>query len=380
VVLLSGEDGVGKSRLAHELLCRLQARDQPVEIWVGRADARNAGSAFGLLAQVLRCALKIVEDDSLEVRRAKIRAWTARRPTATAADAGLAEVLDRLVATSFDRDARDERDAAPADPRFASEQMGQAVLSLLRAECAAQPVVIVLEDLHWGDLPTIKFIYTALGALAAQPLLVLACARTRVHELFPQLWADRCVQEIRLRRLSRKASVQLARQVLGDAADEDAIRAVVERSERHPAYLEELILAEAEHKSGGTTSPPAVLAMVQARIEKLDPAARRVLRAASLFGETFWRGGVEALLGGGDTAAWLTALVEQGVIELRTDRRFPDEVELGFQRALVREAAYEMLTRADREAGRRIATQWLERVGQPGQLDATPRANRGTGP
>jgi predicted ATPase len=120
--------------------------------------------------------------------------------------------------------------------------------------------------------------------------------------------------------------------------------------------------------------------MVQARIEKLDPAARRVLRAASLFGETFWRGGVEALLGGGDTAAWLTALVEQGVIELRTDRRFPAEVELGFQRALVREAAYEMLTRADREAGQRIATQWLERVGQPGQLDATPHANRETGP
>src|SRR5262249_7969961 len=87
------------------------------------------------------------------------------------------------------------------DSWLPSETMGQTFLSFLRAECAAQPVVIVLEDLHWGDLPTIKLIYAALGALSDQPLLVLALARTEVHEIFPQLWADRCVQEIRLRKL-----------------------------------------------------------------------------------------------------------------------------------------------------------------------------------
>jgi eukaryotic-like serine/threonine-protein kinase len=375
VVLVSGADGVGKSRLAHELLRRLQARGQPIEIWVGKADARNAGSAFGLLAQVLRCALRLVDDEPSDVRRDKIRAWVARRPTA--GDAEFAEILDRLVSTSFDREARDERDATRADPRFASEQIGQAVLSLLRAECAAQPVVIVLEDLHWGDLPTIKFIYTALGALSAQPLMVLACARTHVHELFPQLWADRCVQEIRLRKLSRRASAQLARQVLGDAVDDDAIKAIVERSERHPAYLEELTRAAVEGKVAATPQP--VLAMVQARIEKLDPAARRVLRAASLFGETFWRGGVEALLGSGDTAAWLTALVEQGVIEVRNDRRFPAEVELCFQRALVREATYEMVTQADRVAGQWIAAQWLERAARDDAI-TTGGDESGAGP
>jgi predicted ATPase len=244
--------------------------------------------------------------------------------------------------------------------------MGQAFASLLQAECAAQPVVIVLEDLHWGDLPTIKLIDAVLGALSDQPLMVLALARTKVHEIFPQLWADRRVQEIRLHKLSRRASEQLVRQALGDAAGDETREALVERSERHAAYLEALIRAVAEGK--GTTTPPAVLAMVQARIEQLDPTARRVLRAASVFGETFWRGSVEALLGGEDTAAWLAELVEQGMIAVKDEGRFPAEVEFRFRHVLVWEAAYEMLTKDDRVAGHWLAGQWLE---QAGETDAT---------
>jgi len=391
IVLLSGPEGVGKSHLGHEFLRKLEARGQPVAIWLGEADALNSGSPFGLLAQVLKHALGLADSEPLEVRREKIRAWVARHPNGGAMR--LAESLGELVGTPFETDDHGEFGAVAPDPRatdhapgyngartaaslarglpsgeswLQSETMGQAFLSFLRAECAAQPVVIVLEDLHWGDLPTIKLIYAALGALSDQPLLVLALARTEVHEIFPQLWADRCVQEIRLRKLSRKASLQLVRQVLGEAVGDETLKALVDRSDRHASYLEELIRAAAEGK--GPTTPQTVLAMVQARIEKLDPAARRVLRAASIFGETFWRGGVEALIGVGDTAAWLAVLVEQGVIELREEGRFPAEVEYRFQHVLVQEAAYEMLTKDDRVAGHWLAGQWLEQVGE---TDAT---------
>jgi len=220
----------------------------------------------------------------------------------------------------------------------------------------------VLDDLQWGDLSTLKLIYTALGTLTDQPLLVLALARTKVHELFPQLWADRCVQEIRLRRLSRRASAQVIRKALGDTLPDEAVKTLVERSDRHAAYLDELIRAIVEGKPAAT--PATVLAMVQARLEKLDPAARRVLRAASIFGTTFWRGAVEELLRGGDAAAWLAVLMEQGVIEARDDARFAGEVEYRFQHALIREAAYEMLTKEDRVAGHWLAGHWLEQVGE----------------
>jgi hypothetical protein len=356
LVLVTGEEGVGKSRFAHEFLRRLEERGQAVELWIGDADALSADSPFGLLVQVLRRVLDLIDGESIEARRNKVRAWAERGPGGEATR--MAELLGELFGG---RDDQTEPSAAPH-----GEQIGQAFLSRLRAECAAQPVLIVLEDLHWGDLATIKLIDAALGALSDQPLMVLALARTKVHETFPQLWADRSVQEIRLHRLSRRASEQLVRHVLGDAVEEETLTALVERSQRHASYLEEFLRAVAEDK--GMSTPPAVLAMVQASIEKLDPAARRVLRAASIFGETFWRGGVEALIGGEDTATWLAELVEQGVIVEQDVGRFPAEREFRFRNALVREVAYEMLTKDDRVAGHWLAGQWLEQIGE---TDAT---------
>ncbi|HEX3759609.1 MAG TPA: AAA family ATPase, partial [Kofleriaceae bacterium] len=375
MVLLSGPDGVGKSRLGHEFLRRLGTRDQPPRIWTGVADPLTSGAVFGLLVQVLWRALGLVDGEPLEARRDKIRAWTARHPGA--GGMAFAETLGELIGTPFEVEDRDDPGAVRDNPKLPSEQMRQSFLGFLREECQVQPVVIMLEDLHWGDLSTIKLMYAALGALADQPLMVLALARNNVTELFPQLWADRCVQEIRLRRLSRRASAQLARQALGEAVSDEAIKALVERSDRHASYLEELIRAAAAGSLEHT--PPVVLAMVQARLEKLDPAARRVLRAASIFGDTFWRGGVEELVGVGDTAAWLAVLVDQGVIELRNDARFADEVEYRFQHPLIREAAYEMLTNDDHIAGHWLAAQWLEKVGEDAQVVAAHFEHCGRG-
>ena len=358
MVLLSGAEGVGKSLLGHEFLRRLTARGLAIATWVGQADVLEAGAVFGLLARVLRRGLDLVDDEPLESQRDKIRAWLDRH--APAGGPRFAEVLGDLVGTPIDGEINGEH--ASQTPKLPSEEIRQVFLSFLRAECTTRPVIVVLDDLQWGDLSTIKLIYTALGALNDQPLLVLALARTKVHEMFPQLWSDRCVQEIRLRRLSRRSSSQLVRQALGDTLPDEAVKLLVERSDRHAAYLDELIRSVREGKSGAT--PATVLAMVQARLEKLDPAARRVLRAASIFGNTFWRGGVEELLRGGDAAAWLSVLTDQGVVERRDDSRFPGEVEYRFQHALIREAAYEMLTKEDRVAGHWLAGHWLEQVGE----------------
>jgi hypothetical protein len=359
MVLLSGAEGVGKSLLGHEFLRRITARGSAVATWIGQADVLEAGAVFGLLARVLRRGLDLVDDEPLEDQRDKIRAWLDLH--APAGGPRFAEVLGDLVGTPIDGDVNGEH-AAGQPPKLPSEEIRQVFLGFLRAECATRPVIIVLDDLQWGDLSTIKLFYTALGALSDQPLLVLALARTKVHEMFPQLWSDRCVQEIRLRRLSRRSSAQLVRQAFGETLPEEAVKSLVERSDRHAAYLDELIRTARQGKSSAT--PGTVLAMVQARLEKLDPAARRVLRAASIFGNTFWRGAVEELLRGGDAAAWLAVLTEQGVVERRDDTRFSGEVEYRFQHALIREAAYEMLTKEDRVAGHWLAGHWLEQVGE----------------
>jgi hypothetical protein len=227
-------------------------------------------------------------------------------------------------------------------------------------------VVLLLEDLHWGDLPSVRFIDHALRSLRDCPLMVLAAARPEVHELFPRLWEERGVQEMRLKELTPKASERLVRQVLGDRADGPMVERIVAQADGHPFFLEELIRAVAEGR--GEALPETVLATVEARLEGLEVEARRVLRAASIFGGAFWLDGVAALLGGADraprTRQWLATLIEREVVVRRAEGRFPDEEEYGFRHALLREAAYAMLTDGDRVLGHRLAAEWLERRGE----------------
>jgi eukaryotic-like serine/threonine-protein kinase len=359
-VLVTAPAGLGKSRLVHEFLRKLRVRGDVVEVWFGQGDSMSAGSAFGILARALRRAAGILDGESIEVRRRKLRERVSRR---LGADAERVTVLlGELIGTSF----ADEGDplllALRHDPIVLGEQMRRAFLTFLRAECAAQPLLLVLEDLQWGDLPTVRFIDAALDDLRELPLMALAVGRPDVHAIFPRLWAARGAQEIRLRELSRRASERLVRQVLGDSVGHDTMESLIGRADGHAFYLEELIRAVATGK--GTELPETVLAMVQARLERLDPQARRVLRAASLFGETFWRGGVEALLGATGANAWLGELCEQEVIAVKDHGRFPGEVEFRFRHSLVREAAYGMLTEADRTLGHRLAGEWLEQVGE----------------
>src|SRR6476646_9316330 len=108
--------------------------------------------------------------------------------------------------------------AARQDALLMSEQVRRAWLDFLHAETAAHPVLLVLEDLHWGDFGTVRFIDTALRDRRERPWMVLALARPEVYDVFPRLWAERQnVQEIRLKDLGRRAGERLVRQVLGDS-------------------------------------------------------------------------------------------------------------------------------------------------------------------
>src|SRR5678815_4577771 len=141
-----------------------------------------------------------------------------------------------------------------------------------------------------------------------------------------RLWADRRnVQEIRLKELGRKAGERLVRQVLGDSVGTETMEHLVKRADGNTFYLEELIRAAAEGKTHAL--PETVLAMVETRLGRLAVEARRVLRAASVFGEVCWETGVVVLLGGAMSptmvADWLTRLAEQEVLAVRPDSRYP---------------------------------------------------------
>ena len=367
-VLVTAAAGVGKSRLYHELFRRVDDRRltgaAALQVWAAQGDPMSAGSPFGMIAQMLRREAGLRQGEPREIRRQKLRARVARSVPPNDV-VRVAQFLGELIGAPFsDKDSVELR-AARADPMLMGDQMRRAWEDLLVAESAAHPLILVLEDLHWGDVPSVKLLDAALRTLEGRPLLVLAFARPEVHDLFPRMWAERGVQEIHLRELNKRASEKLVRDVLGARVSDASVARIIERAAGNAFYLEELIRAA----EGGESEnlPETVLAMVQARLEALHPDHRRVLRAASVFGQVFWREALVPLLGAEETAGLaerLRDLVDRELLIRRGDGRFPGQEEYVFRHSLVRDTAYAMLTEGDQKLGHRLGAEWLERVGE----------------
>ncbi|WP_441286660.1 serine/threonine-protein kinase [Sorangium sp. KYC3313] len=361
-VLVLGPPGAGKSRLRLELFAALRQRDEPIEIFWGRADSGSPGSPFGMIADVLCRAAGLRARDPAWARQRKLKQRLGRHLGGPALDRAAA-FLGEISGAPSPEHARMVR-AARQSATGMSDGVGAAWEDWLAAECAARPVLLALEDLHWGDAATVRLLDATLRNLRELPLILLALARPDVHRLFPSLWAEREVQTIKLGPLPRRASAELVRAALGEPVPEGVVARLVERAGGNPFYLEELIRAVASGKE--ELLPDSVLGTVEARLDAEGNEGKRVLRAASIFGDRFSKRGVAALLGGeerlADVEAWLTALADRELVApASASAGLADAADYVFRHTLVREAAYAMLTERDRALGHRLAGAWLER-------------------
>ncbi len=362
-VLVTGGAGMGKSRLRFEFEDALRTQQRPLLVVACQGDLAGAGSPFLLIAPALRRVAGILDGEPVAVARDKLRACVAKT-TPAAQRERVTLFLGELAGVPFDSD-NDALIAARKDLMLMGQLMQSAWEEWLGGECRERPVLIIIEDLHWGDPPSLRLIDAALSAHRDQPLMVLALARPEVDAAFPQLWEKHPLERYDLAGLSAEAAADLIRSVLGDEVPDGLLDALVRRADGNAFFLEELIRSAAE--SGARTLPETVLGMVQARLDALGPEARRILRAASVFGEVFWHGGVAALSGEGGAFPvheWLDELVQREVVVRQAESRMPGEVEYRFRHALVRDAAYAMLTADDLSLGHGLAGAWLLDAGE----------------
>ncbi len=378
--LILGEAGLGKSRLYHEFLRtvrqRADTREAVPTLWAARGDPLRMGSPFGLVGQLIRRAAGVYEGEALQLRQDKLRACVEARLAGDDA-ARVAGFLGELVGAPFPDEHGLQLRAARGDPVLMGDQIRRAFLEFIAAECRVGPLLLVLDDLHWGDMPSVQLVHEALRQNEERPFFVVSLARPEVYELLPRSLMERHWQELRLGMLSRKACKLFVRQVLGPQISEKQLERVVEQAGGNAFHLEELVRAAAE---GSGTLPDTVLAMVQARFSTLEPEARQLLRAASVFGESFWRGGAAAFAFGSRSATadeWLSLLVEREFLLPHPESRFPGEREYVFRHALARDAIYETLTEQDREAGHRFVADWLEKAGEADPLVLARHWERG---
>jgi len=194
---------------------------------------------------------------------------------------------------------------------------------------------------------------------------VLALARPEVDRRFPGVWKERSPQRINLAPLSPRTSQRMIEHVVGKIPEE-SVRWIVERSQGNPFYLEELLRVVRDGGKVGDDSnlPDTVLGMVQARFDIFGPDAKLVLRAGSIFGQTFRPAGVKALVDEDrrkDVDRWLEILTTR---EILFSRPTADLREYSFKHALLRQAAYEMLPPSEKRLGHLLAGQYLEQAGE----------------
>ena len=352
-VIVVGVAGSGKSRLREELVASARRREPSVRVWSAQGDAARAQSPFASASALVRAAC---DGEAIAARVARVIEREADRDRVTCF---LTEMLGET------------RGEIPVALKLARESTAlmhdnvtRAWLDFVRAELAHAPVIMLLDDLHWMDDPTLKLVDATLATHREQPLLVVGFGRPETLETHASLWSAHGVQTIQLAPLSAKASEKVVRQVLPGSSGA-AIARLVERAAGNPFVLEELVRAHAERASDDV--PVGVLALVQMRLEALDPSLRRVLRAASIFGRNARVDGIAHLLGDrepvddhDDVRHSIRALVEREVLETTRE----DVSLVRFRHDLVRDASYALLTAEDRATGHALAGAWLEASGE----------------
>lgn len=289
VVLLAGEPGVGKTRLATEVA--LVARDQDGLVLAGRCD-EDLGLAFQPFVEALRFQLELADDVAPA-------GWLGP----------LAGELVRIVPEVADRVAG----AAPtrSDAEAERARLFEAIVSWLRTTAAAVPVLLVLDDLHWADPPTLALLRHLVHETANDRIMVLGTYRDtdldRSHPLAGALAELRrlgSVQRVAIDGLDRDGVAQLLAGAAGhelDAAGLALADAIFAETAGNPFFVGEIVRNLVESgalvvRDGRWTSdltladvglPEGVREVVGRRISRLDDDTQRLLSVAAVVGAEF---------------------------------------------------------------------------------------------
>jgi class 3 adenylate cyclase len=346
LVVIAGEAGVGKTRLARELWGWLARQDpQPLQR-TGRCLSYGHGIAYWPLAEVLREHFDLREDDGAMValeRFGRLRYL------------GLTLGLD--VAEGL-------------HPLAARERLHDSWAEFLQELAQERPAVVLVEDVHWAEDDLLDL----LDFLAVQvdgPLLLIATARPELLERRPtwHRWA------LSLDALRENVAGELLEGLVGVELPAQLRTAIVERAEGNPFFVEELLATlidrgVLQRQNGGWTCaelpegfqvPDTVQAVLAARIDLLPAEEKTALQAAAVIGRVFWTGPVYELVGG---APDFDLLVERDFVRRRAGSSLSGEREYVIKHALTREVAYASLPKARRAQLHAAFAQWLEGSGQ----------------
>jgi len=369
VVLLTGEPGLGKTRLVQEARKRfiawVGAGSGRLPIWLeGRGVSYASATPYGVYRRLIASWIGV----SLDQPPAALRAALADALTRLMGNTNLLPVLTNLMGLQ-PADAATPAIPGPGgrgvgsrmSPEESQRQTFAAMRALVSRFAAVAPTVLVLEDLHWADPTSLRLAAELAELTTNRPLLLIATSRPGADPAPTGLFAHPA-RQIRLRPLDAPDAWTLATSLIGQVGGREVLAKALACAEGNPLFLEER-LAEmletgflvreqgswwlSESAASQLTLPLALERLVRSRVDRLSPGAREAMRAAAVLGTEFRVTVLAAMLG--SQAATLgpvldemcaSDLVHHGPQESRSTFRF--------RHALIQEATYLALLRAER--------------------------------
>ena len=339
-----GDLGVGKSRLAREFVAGLEG----ATVLSGRCLPYGEGVTYWPLAEMVKASAGISDDDPLDKAQEKLRACCE--------DEAVADLLGLAVGVlEAVEGERNQQEIAWAVRTWA-EQLAQ-----------AQPLVLLFEDVHWGEEPLLRLIEQLAAWVREAPLMLICIARPELLDVRPT-WGGGHVRStaIELEPLGAEESAELVGALTAELELPVDTETVLAKTEGNPLFVEEMIRMLAERPRGGSERIPDTLqALIAARIDRLPVAQRILVQRAAVMGRIFMGGALSHLSPEiDDVEHALEELLTRDLVVREVRSTITGEHAFKFRHVLIREVAYAGLAKSARADLHRAFAGWLaERAG-----------------
>jgi class 3 adenylate cyclase/tetratricopeptide (TPR) repeat protein len=371
LILISGPAGVGKSRLGWEF--EKYADGLAAEMWWhrGRCLSYGDGVAYWALAEIVRQRLGIAEEDPAEAAAAKLAGGLDQFVPDPAGRAYVGARLGRLLGVAF---AGDSGAALGRDELFAGWRL------FFERLAAVAPVVLLIEDAQYADSDLLDFLDHLTDWVRELPVYLLVFARPELSQARPGFGTGRNRSTLTLDPLDG-ASMDLLVDALVPGMPPAAREKVTQHAQGVPLFAVETVRSLIDLDTiqpvegvyrlvgdiGELAVPDSLHALLAARLDALDPEARRLAADAAVLGSTFPADALIAVSGQEEATARraLTELLRREVLTVSADPLSPERGSYGFAQQMLRQVAYDTLSRRDRKS-RHLAVAAHLRAAFPG--------------
>lgn len=366
LVSVTGEAGIGKSRLAREFMNHVDGFAETIFWHQGRSPSYGDGLPMWAVGEMVRQRAGIAEDEEPS------RALTRLRTT-------LAEYVrddqDRLWIEGWLSGLLGLADM----PSGAGSELHSAVRTLFQQIAEHGTTVLVFEDLHWADASVVEFISDLVDRSTKSPILVVTLARPELLQRYSGFGsAQRSSISVSLAPLTDTDMTNMLAEYL-PGVDPDVIGHIVDRASGFPLYAAEIIrmltndgsLLQRDNTwefigdAANLAVPDTLQAVIEARLDRLDPAQRAVLQDAAVLGLSCSAAALAAVGNTEDLQARLRQLVQFEILEVEDDPRSPERGQYRFVQGVIQEITYGRLHRADRRERHLAAAEYYQSFDDP---------------